>query len=164
MPGCPTIPQGPLSTHILPFVSKPSRYIAGEWNAVMKNPATAEVRIALAFPDSYEIGMSHMGLKILYQLLNARPEILADRVYAPWLDSEALLRRHRIPLCGHESGLPLASFDILGFTLQYELSFATILNMLDLAGIPLRSSERYERHPLVVGGGTGAFAPEPLAD
>jgi radical SAM family uncharacterized protein/radical SAM-linked protein len=164
MPGCPTIPQGPLSTHILPFVSKPSRYIAGEWNAVMKNPATAEVRIALAFPDSYEIGMSHMGLKILYQLLNARPEILADRVYAPWLDSEALLRRHRIPLCGHESGLPLASFDILGFTLQYELSFATILNMLDLAGIPLRSSERDERHPLVVGGGPGAFAPEPLAD
>ena len=164
MPAPPTFPKDTISTHILPFVSKPSRYIAGEWNAVMKDPATAEVRIALAFPDGYEIGMSHIGLKILYQLLNARHEIFADRVYAPWLDAEALLRRHRIPLCGHESGVPLASFDILGFTLQYELSFATILNMLDLAGIPLRSSERDERHPLVVAGGPGAFAPEPLAD
>lgn len=164
MPAPPTFPKDAISTHILPFVSKPSRYIAGEWNAVMKDPATAEVRVAFAFPDSYEIGMSHIGLKILYQLLNARPEIFADRVYAPWLDAEALLRRHRIPLCGHESGVPLASFDILGFTLQYELSFATILNMLDLAGIPLRSSERDERHPLVVAGGPGAFAPEPLAD
>ena len=164
MPAPPTLPKDAISSHILPFVSKPSRYIAAEWNAVMKDPAIAEVRIALAFPDTYEIGMSHLGLKILYQLLNARPEIFADRVYAPWLDAEALFRQHRIPLCGHESGLPLASFDILGFTLQYELSFATILNMLDLAGIPLRSSERDEHHPLVVAGGPGAFAPEPLAD
>ena len=164
MPVPLAFPKDAISTSIMPFVGKPSRYIAGEWNAVMKDPAAAEVRIALAFPDGYEIGMSHIGLKILYQLLNARHEILADRVYAPWLDAEALLRRHRIPLCGHESGVPLASFDILGFTLQYELSFATILNMLDLAGIPLRSSERDERHPLVVAGGPGAFAPEPLAD
>lgn len=150
--------------HILPFVAKPSRYIAGEWNSVAKDPATAEVRVALAFPDAYEIGMSHMGLKILYQLLNARPEILAERVYAPWLDAETLLRQQRIPLCSHESALPLACFDLVGFTLQYELSFATILNMLDLAGIPLRWSNRDERHPLIVAGGPVAFAPEPLAD
>ena len=139
-----------IAEHILPFVAKPSRYISGEWNAVVKDPTTAEVRMALAFPDAYEIWMSHMGLKILYQLLNARPEFLAERVYAPWLDAEALFRQHRIPLCSHESGLPLANFDLVGFTLQYELSFATILNMLDLGGIPLRSSERDELHPLIV--------------
>ncbi len=153
-----------IAEHILPFVSKPSRYIGGEWNAVVKDPTTVDLRVALAFPDAYEIGMSHIGLKILYQLLNARPEILAERVYAPWLDAEALFRRRRIPLCSHESGLPLAAFDILGFTLQYELSFTTILNMLDLAAIPLRATERDSRHPLVVAGGPVAFAPEPLAD
>jgi len=164
MPAAAESHKATIAEHILPFVTKPSRYLAGEWNAVTKDPATAEVRVALAFPDAYEIGMSHMGLKILYQLLNARPEILAERVFAPWLDAEALFRQHHIPLCSHDSGLPLASFDIVGFTLQYELSFATILNMLDLGAIPLRSSERDERHPLIVAGGPVAFAPEPLAD
>jgi len=164
MPATAISHKAAMAEHILPFVAKPSRYVGGEWNAVVKDPATAEVRVALAFPDAYEIGMSHMGLKILYQLLNGRPKILAERVYAPWLDAEALLRQHRIPLCSHESGLPLAGFDIVGFTLQYELSFATLLNMLDLGGIPLRSSERDERHPLIVAGGPVAFAPEPLAD
>ena len=153
-----------LAEHILPFVTKPSRYIAGEWNTVYKDPATSEVRIALAFPDAYEIGMSHLGLKILYQLLNARPEISAERAYAPWPDAEALFRQHHIPLCSHESGLPLRSFDILGFTLQYELSFTTVLNMLELSGLPLRSSDRDARHPLVVAGGPVAFNPEPMAD
>lgn len=164
MPGRLASRKSIIAEHILPFVSKPSRYIAGEWNTAVKDPARVAVRMALAFPDAYEIGMSHLGLKILYQLLNARPEILAERAYAPWVDAETLFRRHGIPLCSHESGLPLASFDILGFTLQYELSFATILNMLDLAGIPLRSSGRDERHPLVVAGGPVAFAPEPVAD
>lgn len=164
MPGPLASRKAAIADHILPFVTKPSRYIAGEWNTLVKDPVSAEVRVALAFPDAYEIGMSHMGLKVLYQLLNARPEILAERAYAPWLDAEALFRSHAIPLCSHESGLPLASFDILGFTLQYELSFATILNMLDIAGIPLRWSGRDERHPLVVAGGPVAFAPEPLAD
>lgn len=164
MPGRLASQKSIIAEHILPFVSKPSRYIAGEWNTAVKDPAKVNVWMALAFPDAYEIGMSHLGLKILYQLLNARPEILAERAYAPWVDAETLFRRHGIPLCSHESGLPLASFDILGFTLQYELSFATILNMLDLAGIPLRSSGRDERHPLVVAGGPVAFAPEPLAD
>src|SRR5574337_489267 len=164
MPGPLASHRSAIQEHILPFVSKPSRYISGEWNAVVKDPATAEVRVALAFPDAYEIGMSHLGLKILYQLLNARREVQAERAYPPWLDAEALFRRHGIPLCSHESGLPLAGFDVLGFTLQYELSFATILNMLDLAGIPLRAAERDDKHPLVVAGGPVAFAPEPLAD
>ncbi|MGE5850701.1 MAG: TIGR03960 family B12-binding radical SAM protein [Candidatus Methylomirabilota bacterium] len=164
MPAAAVSHTAAIAEHILPFVAKPSRYIAGEWNAVVKDPTTAQVRVALAFPDAYEIGMSHMGLKILYQLLNARPEILAERAYAPWLDAETLFRQQRIPLCSHESGLPLASFDLVGFTLQYELSFATILNMLELGGIPPRSSERDERHPLIVAGGPVAFAPEPLAD
>ncbi len=164
MPAAAVSHKAAIAESILPFVAKPSRYLAGEWNAVVKDPATADVRVALAFPDAYEIGMSHMGLKILYQLLNARPEFMAERVYAPWLDAESLLRQQRIPLCSHESALPLESFDIVGFTLQYELSFATILNMLELGSIPLRSSERDEQHPLIVAGGPVAFAPEPLAD
>jgi radical SAM family uncharacterized protein/radical SAM-linked protein len=164
MPGRLASYRTQIAEHVLPFVGKPSRYLGGEWNAVRKDPALAEVRVALAFPDAYEIGMSHMGLKILYQLLNNRPGVLAERAYAPWLDAEALFRRHRIPLCSHESGQPLASFDILGFTLQYELSYATILNMLELAGLPFRWGDRDERHPLIVAGGPVAFAPEPIAD
>jgi radical SAM family uncharacterized protein/radical SAM-linked protein len=152
------------TAEVLPFVAKPSRYVAGEWNVRRKEPATTDVRVALSFPDVYEIGMSHMGLKILYQILNARPDILADRVYAPWLDAEALLRRAGLPLLSQEAGLPLAAFDILGFTLQYELSYGTILTMLELAGLPLRAADRDLRHPLVVAGGPAAFAPEPLAD
>jgi radical SAM family uncharacterized protein/radical SAM-linked protein len=153
-----------ITENILPFLSKPSRYIAAEWNSVVKDPATTEVRVALAFPDVYEIGMSHLGLKILYQLLNAHPEIMAERVYAPWPDAEALLRERGVPLCSQESGFPLSSFDIVGFTLQYELSFATILAMLELGGIPVRACDRRDGDPLVVAGGPVAFAPEPLAD
>ena len=149
---------------IVPFVSKPSRYIAAEWNSVVKDPATADVRVALAFPDVYEIGMSHLGLKILYQLLNARPEVMAERVYAPWVDAEARLRDRRVPLCSQESGRALSGFDMVGFTLQYELSFATILAMLELGGIPVRASDRRDGDPLVVAGGPVAFSPEPLAD
>jgi len=153
-----------ITENVLPFLSKPSRYIAAEWNSVVKDPATTEVRVALAFPDVYEIGMSHLGLKILYQLLNAHPEVLAERVYAPWLDAEALLRERGVPLCSQESGFPLSSFDIVGFTLQYELSFATILAMLELGGVPVRACHRRDGDPLVVAGGPVAFAPEPLAD
>lgn len=149
---------------ILPEVSKPSRYIGLEWNAVKKDPSLAQVRVALAFPDTYEIGMSHLGLKILYQLLNRRPEFLAERVYAPWVDAERLMRERRIPLCSQESGYSLADFDLIGFTLQYELSYTTILNMLDLAGIPLRSAERGDGHPFVIAGGPVAFNPEPIAE
>src|SRR5512137_2475536 len=133
---------------VLPFVSKPSRYIATEWNSVAKDPARVEVRVALAFPDVYEIGMSHLGLKILYQLLNDRAEVMAERVYAPWLDAETRLRERHIPLCSQESGIPLRSFDVVGFTLQYELSFATILAMLELGEIPLRAADRGDGEPL----------------
>ncbi len=149
---------------ILPLVGKPSRYIGMEWNAIRKDPSRAKVRIALAFPDTYEIGMSHLGLKILYQILNRRPEFLAERVYAPWVDAEKLLRDRGIPLCSQESGYSLADFDLIGFTLQYELSYTTILNMLDLAGIPLRSEQRREGDPFVIAGGPVAFNPEPIAD
>ncbi|MEK6661282.1 MAG: radical SAM protein, partial [candidate division NC10 bacterium] len=153
-----------LVEEILPAVSKPSRYIGMEWNAVKKDPSLAKVKVALAFPDTYEIGMSHLGLKILYQILNRRPEFLAERAYAPWVDAEQLLRERRIPLCTMESGYSLADFDLIGFTLQYELSYTTILNMLDLAGIPLRSEQRRDGDPFVIAGGPVAFNPEPIAD
>jgi len=149
---------------ILPYVSKPSRYIGEEWNAVKKDPAKTSVRIALAFPDTYEIGMSHLGLKILYQILNRRPEFMAERVYVPWTDADALLRRRRIPLCSLESGYSLADFDLIGFTLQYELSYTNILNMLDLAAVPLKSAERREGDPFIIGGGSVGFNPEPIAE
>jgi radical SAM family uncharacterized protein/radical SAM-linked protein len=153
-----------ISSEILPLVNKPSRYVAGEWNSVVKDAADVDIRIALAFPDVYEIGMSHLGLKILHQILNRQPRILAERAYAPWTDAEALLRQRGIPLTSHESRRPLRDFDILGFTLQYELCFTTILTMLELAGIPLLASDRDTTHPLVIGGGPGAFAPEPVAE
>ena len=149
---------------ILPAVSKPSRYIGMEWNAIKKDPANAKVKVALAFPDTYEIGMSHLGLKILYQILNRRPEFMAERAYAPWVDAERLLRQRRVPLCTIESGYSLADFDLIGFTLQYELSYTTILNMLDLAGVPLQSEQRREGDPFVIAGGPVAFNPEPIAD
>jgi len=149
---------------ILPRVSKPSRYLGREWNAIRKDPATARVRVALAFPDTYEIGMSHLGLKILYQLLNRRPEFLAERVYAPWVDAEAALRERGLPLCSLESGFALGDFDLIGFTLQYELSYTTVLTMLDLAGVPLRSEARRDGDPFVIAGGPVAFNPEPIAD
>ena len=153
-----------LVEEVLPAVSKPSRYIGMEWNAIKKDPSLAKVKVALAFPDTYEIGMSHLGLKILYQILNRRPEFLAERAYAPWVDAEQLLRERRIPLCTMESGYSLADFDVIGFTLQYELSYTTILNMLDLAGIPLRSEERRDGDPFVIAGGPVAFNPEPIAE
>lgn len=149
---------------ILPAVSKPSRYLGMEWNTVKKDPSNTKVKIALAFPDTYEIGMSHVGLKILYQILNRRPEFMAERVYAPWTDADALLRQQRIPLCTLESGYSLADFDLIGFTLQYELSYTTILSMLDLAGVPLKSADRRAGDPFVIAGGSVGFNPEPLAE
>jgi radical SAM family uncharacterized protein/radical SAM-linked protein len=142
----------------------PLQYLDGEVNAVHKDFETAAVRAVFAFPDLYELGMSHQGLKILYEIVNAREGLLAERVFAPWTDREAQLRRDGLPLAALESGRPLAAFDLLGFTLPYELTYTNVLNMLDLAQLPLWSQERDERHPLVVGGGPGAFNPEPLAD
>lgn len=156
--------RGRILREVVPFVEKPSRYIGREFLAVHKDPEAVAVRMALAFPDVYEIGMSHLGLKILYQLLNRRPEVVAERVYCPWPDFEALTRGRGIPLASIESGLPLSAFDLVGFTLQYELSYATILHMLALGGIPLRSAERGEGDPFVVAGGPCGYSPEPLAD
>jgi radical SAM family uncharacterized protein/radical SAM-linked protein len=149
---------------LLPLVEKPARYIGGERGTIRKPPAPGTTRVALAFPDVYEIGQSHLGLQILYDLLNSRQALAAERVFAPWLDMESQLRRHGLPLASLESCTPLAQFDILGFSLQYELTYTNILAMLDLGGIPLLSRDRTPAHPLVIGGGPGAFNPEPIAD
>ncbi|MBI3988749.1 MAG: TIGR03960 family B12-binding radical SAM protein, partial [candidate division NC10 bacterium] len=146
---------------ILPRVMKPSRYLL-EWNAIRKDPSRVRLKVALAFPDTYEIGMSHIGLKLLHQILSRKEEILVERAFAPWEDFRGLTLQEGIPLSSHESGIPLKAFDIVGFTLQYELSYTTILDMLDLAGIPLKGEDRAEMDPLVIAGGPCAFNPEPL--
>jgi radical SAM family uncharacterized protein len=149
---------------ILPRVTKPGRYTGQEWNSVCKDWASTQVRVALAYPDVYEVGMSNLGLAILYDLLNAQPDVLAERAYAPWLDMHDALRQAEIPLFSLESRHPLREFDILGFSLQYELNYSNVLHMLDLAGIPLLAVERDESWPLVIGGGTCTYNAEPLAD
>jgi radical SAM family uncharacterized protein/radical SAM-linked protein len=148
----------------LPRVSRPSRYLGGELGSVIKDPQRTEVSVALAFPDVYEVGMSHLGLAILYRIVNALEWAAAERAYAPWPDLEEELRRAGRPLASLESDRPLGAFDIVGFTLQYELSYSNVLNMLDLAGIPRRREARDGRHPLVLVGGPCAGNPEPLAD
>lgn len=150
---------------ILRQVQKPGRYVGGEWNAVRKDWHDAAIRMAFAFPDVYEVGMSHLGLQILYGIVNGRDDALLERVFAPWPDMEKQMRQAGLPLFSLESRRPVRDFDIVGFTLQYELTYTNILNMLDLAGIPLRAAERAGGgYPLVVAGGPCAFNPEPLAD
>jgi len=144
-------------------VERPSRYTGGEVNAVRKDPGSCRLRFALAFPDTYEIGMSHLGLQILYAVLNGLPEVACERCYAPWPDMEGELRRRSLPLCSLESQRPLHVFDIVGFSLQYELSYTNILMMLDLGGIPLRREGRGEEHPLIIAGGPSAFNPAPMS-
>jgi radical SAM family uncharacterized protein/radical SAM-linked protein len=145
-------------------ISKPSRYIGGELNSVVKDPDRVKLKFALAFPDVYEVGMSHLGFQILYHLLNENPAVACERAFAPWPDMEKLLREKSLPLCSLESSRPLREFDILGFSLQYELNYTGVLNILDLAGIPLRAGQRREGDPLVIGGGPCTLNPEPLAD
>ncbi len=154
----------PLDHKILMSVEKPARYVGGEINAVIKDPSTVDVRFAFCFPDIYEIGMSHLGIKILYGAFNQIPYFWCERVFAPWIDMEQQMREHHIPLYALESGDPVKDFDFVGFTLQYELSYTNILNMLNLAGIPLRSADRTELFNIVVAGGPCACNPEPLAD
>jgi len=149
---------------ILPKVTKPARYTGGEYNAVHKNHAHVQVKFALAFPDTYEIGMSNLGIRILYHILNKRSDTVAERVFAPWTDMEAEMRAHEIPLYALESGQPLKDFDIVGFSLGYELTYTNVLNMLDLAGIPVLASERGEDAPLIIAGGCCTVNPEPMAD
>ena len=145
-------------------VQKPSRYTGGELNSVMKNKDEVAVRFAFCFPDLYEVGMSHLGIKILYAQFNNEPDVWCERVFAPDTDMEAIMRERHIPLFGLESRDPIRNFDFIGFTLQYELSYTAVLNMLDLAGVPLRSADRGDDMPLVVAGGPCACNPEPLAD
>ena len=149
---------------ILSFVSKPARYLGNEINSVRKGPGQGRLNLCLAFPDAYEVGMSHLGLQILYHLLNEREEISCERVFAPWVDMENVLREKKIPLASLESSTPLRQFDILGFSLQYELCFTNVLNMLDLARIPFLSKDRDDGFPLIIGGGPTAFNPAPVAD
>lgn len=149
---------------LLKRVEKPARYTGGEVNSVIKNPAEADVRFAFAFPDTYEIGMSYMGLQILYNILNMQDYVYCERVFAPAMDMEKLMREENVPLFSIETKTPIKEFDILGFTLQYEMSYTNILNMLNLAGIPMMSADRDDSYPLLVAGGPCAFNPEPLAD
>jgi radical SAM family uncharacterized protein len=146
-----------------PQVQKPARYSGGELNQIVKDEKAVSVRFAFCFPDVYEVGMSHMGLRILYQCINDLPFACCERAFAPWVDMEALLREHGLPLTTLETTTPLSAFDFVGFTLQYEMSYTNVLNMLDLGGIPLRACERGEDEPLVIAGGPCAYNPEPLA-
>ncbi len=145
-------------------ITKPTRYTGHELNSVVKDEKSVSTRVALVFPDVYEIGMSNLGLQILYHILNQQPKIWAERAYAPWPDMEAELRRRGQTLTSLESGKPLAEFDILGITLPYEMCYTNILNILDLAGIPLYAAQRGPEFPLIIGGGACAFNPEPLAE
>jgi radical SAM family uncharacterized protein len=155
---------------ILPNVQRPARYTGREWNSIVKDWDQVEVKVALAYPDIYEVGLPNLGLMILYDILNREDDILAERVYAPWVDMEEAMRQAGIPLFSLESHRPLADFDIVGFSLPYELNYTNVLNMLDLAGIPPLAAERGDdnnepsEYPLIIGGGSGTYNPEPLAD
>ena len=153
-----------LEQEMLQAVEKPARYTGGEWNAQPKDSAAVLCRIALAMADVYEVGMSNLGLKILYEILNRRDDIAAERVYAPWLDMEEEMRCRDIPLFSLETFREVSSFDILGFSLQYELLITNTLNMLDLAGLPLHAAERTDEQPFVIGGGPCVYNTEPIAD
>lgn len=145
-------------------VQKPGRYTGGEPNSIIKDKNEVDVRFAFCFPDTYEVGMSHLGMKILYSQFNEQPYIWCERVFAPWTDMEQLMREHNIPLYALESGDPIRDFDFIGFTLQYELSYTNVLNMLALAEIPLRSKDRPELFNIVAAGGPCACNPEPMAE
>ncbi|MBP6179733.1 MAG: TIGR03960 family B12-binding radical SAM protein [Anaerolineales bacterium] len=147
---------------ILLKVQKPGRYVGGELNSIVKDWEKIQTRVAFVFPDIYDIGISNVGIKILYDQINQREDALAERAYAPWLDMEALMREHGIPLYTLESKRPLISFDLIGFTLPYETLYTNTLNILELAGIPIRSADRDESHPIIIAGGHSATNPEPM--
>ena len=149
---------------LLDRVQKPGRYIGGEPGSIVKDPAAVDVRFAFCFPDSYEIGMSHIGMKLLYATINSLPWAWCERVFAPWEDMEALMRQEKVPLWALESRSPLSDFDVIGFTLMYELSYTNLLNMLDLGGVPVLAKDRPGLKNLVVAGGPCTFNPEPLCD
>ncbi len=149
---------------ILKAVSKPGRYSGGEYGQIIKDKSKIKARFAFCFPDTYEIGMSNLGMRILYGVLNKEPDVWCERVYDPWVDMQEKMREHDIPLTACESGDPLTDFDMVGFTLQYEMSYTNVLNMLKLAGIPLYSKDRDDSFPIIIGGGPCAYNAEPVAD
>lgn len=153
-----------LSDEILLSVEKPARYIGGEINMVVKDPAQVDIRFCMCFPDVYEIGMSHLGIQILYDMFNQRDDIYCERVYSPWVDLDRIMREQHIPLFALESQDPVRNFDFLGITLQYEMCYTNILQILDLSGIPLLATERGQKDPFVIGGGPCSYNPEPIAD
>ncbi len=149
---------------ILHKVTRPARYTGGEWNSIVKDWDDTAIRVALSYPDLYEIGMSNMALPILYEILNSQPDVLAERVFAPWVDMQAVMQEEGIPLFSLESRHPLREFDIIGFSLGYELTYTNVLNMLHLAGIPALAAARDDSHPIVIAGGSCALNPEPMSD
>ena len=153
-----------LKQRILPKVQKPARYTGGEYNEIKKDPADVRVRVAFCFPDTYEIGMSNLGMRILYGVMNQMDGVWCERVFAPWGDMEEQMRRHKLPLWALESQHPVKDFDMIAFTIGYEMAYSNILNMLDLAGVPLHSKDRHGLKNIVFAGGVCAFNPEPLAD
>ena len=153
-----------LKQRILPKVQKPARYVGGEWGEIKKNKSEVRVRVAFCFPDTYEIGMSNLGMRILYGVMNQMEGVWCERVFAPWGDMEEEMRRHNLPLWALESQDNVRDFDMIAFTIGYEMAYSNILNMLDLAGVPLRSADRQGLHNIVFAGGVCAFNPEPLAD
>lgn len=153
-----------LSDEILLSIEKPARYIGNEINMVKKDPNAVKIRFAICFPDVYEIGMSHLGIQILYDMLNKREDIYCERVYSPWIDLDTIMREQKIPLFAIESQEPIYTFDFIGITLQYEMCYTNILQILDLGKIPLLAKERKEQDPIVIGGGPCSYNPEPLAD
>lgn len=153
-----------LSDEILMSVEKPARYIGGEINMVVKDPSQVDIRFCMCFPDVYEIGMSHLGIQILYDMFNQRDDIYCERVYSPWVDLDRIMREQHIPLFALESQEPIRDFDFLGITLQYEMCYTNILQVLDLSGIPLLAEERGQEDPFVIGGGPCSYNPEPIAD
>ena len=153
-----------LSDEILMQVEKPARYIGKEINSIVKRPEDVDIRMAMCFPDVYEIGMSHLGLQILYDMFNGYDDVWCERVYSPWPDLDKIMREKEIPLFGLESQEPVKYLDFLGITLQYEMCYTNILQVLDLAQIPLSAKDRSESDPIVIGGGPCSYNPEPIAD
>ena len=153
-----------LSDEILMKIEKPARYIGNEVNMVVKDTDSIDVRFAMCFPDVYEIGMSHLGIQIIYDMLNRREDVYCERVYSPWVDLDEIMRKENIPLFAIESQQPVKNFEFLGITLQYEMCYTNILQILDLAGIPLLSKDRTKEDPIVIGGGPCVYNPEPIAD
>ena len=150
--------------HILPKVQKPARYTGGEYNQIIKDKADIDIRVAFCFPDTYEIGMSNLGMGILYSTMNELPYVWCERVYAPWGDMYEEMKKSNVPLYALESGDPISEHDVLAFSIGYEMAYSTVLDMMDMAGVPIHSADRKELLPLVIAGGTAALNPEPMAD